>query len=79
VHFLADARKGATLKIPAQRECTLTAYFVKYYLCMAAAGTVAAPIYICADENMKEGVIDVHECQCITAYPTNPATVNTHP
>ena len=61
VYYLADAQQGATLKVPAQKESTLTAYFVKYYLCMTAAGALAAPIYICADENMKEGVIDVHE------------------
>lgn len=28
---------------------------------MTAAGAVAAPIYICADDNMREGCIDVHE------------------
>jgi hypothetical protein len=39
-------QKGATSKVPAQKEIALTAFFVKYYLCMTAAGAIAAPIYI---------------------------------
>ena len=61
VYYLADDQNGKTLKVPAQKESTLTSYFVKYYLCMTAAGAIATPIYICADDNMKEGIIDVHE------------------
>ena len=61
VYYLADDQQGKTLKVPAQKESTLTSYFVKYYLCITAAGAIATPIYICADDNMKEGVIDVHE------------------
>lgn len=61
VYFLEDSQKGATLKVPAQKDKTLTSYFIKYYMCMTATGVTAAPIYICADENMKEGTIDVHE------------------
>ena len=61
VYYLADDQQGKTLKVPAQKESTLTSYFVKYYLCMTAAGAIATPIYICADDNMREGVIDVHE------------------
>ena len=60
VYFLEYSQKGATLKVPAQKDKTLTGYFIKYYMCMTA-GETAAPIYICADENMKEGTIDVHE------------------
>ena len=40
---------------------SLTAYFVKFYLCMTATGITAPPIYIVADANMKEGVIDHYE------------------
>ena len=61
VYFLDEAQNGTTLKVPAQKDKTLTSYFVKYYMCMTATGVTAAPIYICADENMKEGIIDVHE------------------
>ena len=34
----------------------MTAFFVKFYLCMTATG-----IYIVADNNMKEGLIDFYE------------------
>ena len=61
VYYLEDSQKGATLKVPAQKDKSLTSYFVKYYMCMTASGVTAAPIYICADENMKDGTIDVHE------------------
>jgi hypothetical protein len=61
VYYLADEQQGKTLKVPAQKESTLTSYFVKYYLCMTATGAIATPIYIVADDNMREGVIDVHE------------------
>ena len=61
VYFLDEAQNGTTLKVPALKDKTLTSYFVKYYMCMTATGVTAAPIYICADENMKEGIIDVHE------------------
>jgi hypothetical protein len=52
---------GAPLKVLPVKGSCLTAYFVKIYLCMNATGTTAPPIYICADNNMEPGVIDVHE------------------
>ena len=60
-YYLAEDQKGKTLKVPAQKASTLTSYFVKYYLCMTATGAIAALIYICADDNKKEGLIDLHE------------------
>ena len=53
------ARGGPLKVLPVKGSC-LTAYFVKFYLCMSATGTTAPPIYICADDNMAAGTIDVH-------------------
>ena len=53
--------RGGPLKVLPVKGSSLTAYFIKFYLCMNATGTTAPPIYICADDNMKAGVIDVHE------------------
>ena len=53
------ARGGPLKVLPVKGSC-LTAYFVKFYLCMNATGTTAPPIYICADDNMEAGTIDVH-------------------
>jgi hypothetical protein len=53
--------RGARLKVLPVKGSCLTAYFVKFYLCMNATGTTAPPIYICADNSMEPGVIDVHE------------------
>jgi hypothetical protein len=60
VYYLADEQQGKTLKVPAQKESTLTSYFVKFYLCIYTSA-IATPIYIVADDNMREGAIDVHE------------------
>ena len=53
------ARGGPLKVLPVKGSC-LTAYFVKFYLCMNSTGTTAPPIYICADDNMVAGEIDVH-------------------
>ena len=34
---------------------------MKFYLCISATGSSAPLVYILADKNMKEGLIDVHE------------------
>jgi hypothetical protein len=39
----------------------LTGHFVKFDGCVTVGGMSAPPIYILADDNMKEGEIDVHE------------------
>ena len=49
------------LKVLPEKSVSLTAYFVKFYLCINATGSSAPPVYICADKNMKEREIDVHE------------------
>jgi hypothetical protein len=54
-------RRGLPLKVLPVIGTQLTAYFVKFYMCMNAPGMSAVPIYICADDNMAEGEIDVHE------------------
>ena len=64
IHVIYDpeeqkARGGPLKVLPVKGSC-LTAYFVKFYLCMNATGTTAPPIYICADDNMEAGTIDVH-------------------
>ena len=56
-----QAKRGVPLKVMPEKGVSLTAFFVKFYLCMTAAGTTAPPIYIVADTNMKEGEIDVYE------------------
>ena len=48
-------------KVLPEKSVSLTAYFVKLYPCINATGSSAPPVYICADKNMKEGEIDVHE------------------
>ena len=53
--------RGGPLKVLPVKGSSLTAYFMKFYLCMNATGMTAPPIYICADDNMEAGVIDVHE------------------
>jgi transposase len=53
--------RGIPLKVLPVLGAKLTAHFVKFYMCINATGTSAAPIYIIADENMAEGEIDVHE------------------
>lgn len=52
--------RGGPLKVLPVKGSSLTAYFVKFYLCMNATGATAPPIYICADDNMVAGAIDVH-------------------
>lgn len=52
--------RGGPLKVLPIKGSSLTSYFVKFYLCMNATGTTAPPCYICADDNMKEGVIDTY-------------------
>jgi hypothetical protein len=52
--------RGGPLKVSAVKGGSLVAFFIKYYLCMNATGTTAPAIYIIADINMEEGVIDVH-------------------
>lgn len=37
VYYLANEQKGATLKVTVQKESTLTAYFVMYYLFTSTA------------------------------------------
>ena len=64
IHVIYDpeeqrARGGPLKVLPVKGSC-LTAYFVKFYLCMNTTGTTALPIYICADDNMEAGTIDVH-------------------
>ena len=54
-------RRGTPLKVLPVKGSSLTAFFVKFYLCMNATGTTAPPIYIVADINMMEGEIGVHE------------------
>jgi hypothetical protein len=54
-------RKGGPLKVLPQPGTQLTAHFVKFYGCVTVGGMSAAPIYILADDNMKEGEIDVYE------------------
>ena len=56
-----QAKRGMPLKVLPVKGSSHTAFFVKFYLCMTATGTTAPPIYIVADNNMKEGEIDVHE------------------
>lgn len=40
----------------------LTAYFIKYYLLINAAGMAANPVFIVADAGMPEDAIDVYDC-----------------
>jgi hypothetical protein len=54
-------RKGGPLKVMPQRGTQLTGHFVKYYGCVTAGGMSGAPIYIVADNNMKNEEIDVYE------------------
>ena len=49
------------LKVLPENSGSLTANFVKFYLCINATGSSAPPVYIVADKNMKEGEISVHE------------------
>lgn len=56
-----QASRGTPLKVLPVKGSSLTAFFVKFYLCMNATGTTAPPIYIVADANMKDTEIDFHE------------------
>ena len=56
-----QAKRGTPLKVLPVKGSSLTAFFVKFYLCMNATGVTAPPVYIVADANMKEGEIDCHE------------------
>ena len=56
-----QARRGTPLKVLPVKGSSLTAFFVKFYLCMNATGATAPPAYIVADNNMKEGTIDCYE------------------
>ena len=56
----AQKSKGTSLKVDAVKGASLTAYFVKFYLCMNATGSTAPPVFILADDHMKESEIDVH-------------------
>ena len=56
-----QAKRGSPLKVLPVKGSSLTAFFVKFYLCMNATGTTAPPIYIVSDANMKEGEIDHYE------------------
>ena len=53
------ARGGPLKVLPVKGSC-LTAYFVKFYLCMYSTGTTTPPIYICADDHVVAGEIDDH-------------------
>jgi len=57
------SEEGAPLKTaPLQNKNEgITSYFIKYYMLMSASGNVADPVYVVADDNMEENVIDVHE------------------
>ena len=56
-----QAKKGSALKVLPVKKSSLTAFFVKFCLCMNATGPTAPPIYIVSDTNMKEGEIDHYE------------------
>ena len=56
-----QAKRGTPLKVLPVKGSSLTAFFVKFYLCINATGASAPPVYIVADDNMKEGDIDCHE------------------
>ncbi|KAJ1394977.1 hypothetical protein B484DRAFT_439069, partial [Ochromonadaceae sp. CCMP2298] len=46
---------------PTKGQSGLTAYFIKYYATINAAGDQARSVYIIADDNMLPGEIDVRE------------------
>jgi hypothetical protein len=52
---------GQHLKVLKKSKEGLTAMFIKYYLIISAGSFVASPIFIIADENMKDGEIDPYE------------------
>jgi transposase len=61
-------KRPRNLKVqPKKGESGLTSYFIKYYATISAAGGRARPIYIIADDQMKEQAIDVHEVTGIGA------------
>ena len=50
--------KKKALKKPDNKG--ITAYFIKYCCVITAAGCASDPVYLVADANMSEDVIDVH-------------------
>ena len=46
--------------LPVKNE-SLTAFFIKYYMIFSAGGSLAPPIFIIANDDMKEGVINVQK------------------
>ena len=52
-------KKPKQFKSFAKKQTVEGCYFVKYYLCIFAGGTVGPAVYIIADPNMKEGEIKV--------------------
>lgn len=49
------------LKVSSTETESLPCYFIKYYMVIGAGGSLAAPIYIVADDNMLENDVDVHK------------------
>lgn len=53
--------RSTPLKVLSAKGSSLTAFFVKFHMCMNVTGTTASPGYIVSDINMKEGAIDCYE------------------
>lgn len=58
---LERVEKKGPLKVMAVKGSTLTAFFIKFYMCITAMDVSAPPVYIIADDNMEEGTINYHE------------------
>jgi hypothetical protein len=63
-------KKGPLKVLPEKSDAGITAFFIKYYMLMSAAGYAANPVYVLADDSMDEDEIDVHEVKGLSVSPT---------
>jgi hypothetical protein len=64
-----DGQHGPLKIVMLKIDEGLTAYFIKYYLLINAAGMTGNPVFIIADRGMKDNTIDVHECPDLYTTP----------
>lgn len=63
-----EATDGPLKVLPQKSSGSGVAYFIKYYLLMAAEGFTSDPVYIMADDDMPEGDFAVYEVPGLHAH-----------
>jgi len=62
-----DADSHNIKAMPQEKNHGITAYFIKYYLLISAAGKVATPVYVVADESMNANEFDAYDAPSLGA------------